>query len=106
MEQPNLTWRAITALVALRAGINSTGRLCDVLGDDVLTQTSELLVELAALGLVQSADNSLRIPPRSWCLTHDGLGALEAHGLKATDRAKKEMIEVYDRREAEKAVRR
>lgn len=104
MEQPNLSWRAIAAMVALRSGINSTGRLCDILGDTVLTETAETLTDLQALGLVQSADRAERTPPRAWCLTWDGLGLLQVHGMDATERAKREMREVNARRQAEKAT--
>jgi hypothetical protein len=89
--------RAIAALVTLRGGITSTGRLCDVLADDQIHHTRELMVDLKAMDLVQSADREERQQTRTWCLTYDGIGWLETNGLTWTDRAKREVLEVYDR---------
>lgn len=91
MEQ--LRPRAVTALVVLRSGICTRGRLADILGDDTVQQTDELLLALRDYGLIQSVSTGRT----SWCLTHDGISWLQANGVLLTDRGQREVIDVYRR---------
>jgi len=85
--------RAIATLCTLRRGPRSTGDIADALGDADINETRSLLllmsegIDGARTGrkLVQAAG------PRSWGLTHDGLGWLQSQGLDATEDAKQAM---------------
>jgi hypothetical protein len=89
-------------MVTLRGGITSTGRLTDVLGDDTTAQTSALLVELQADGLIQNADREGHPNPRTWALTRAGLDWLEngvvGDPIFPTVRARREVIELEVRK--------
>lgn len=86
----DLTPRAITVLVSLRAGARGRANISDVLCDKTVQETESILTELRDLGLVQSMAPQF---PRTWCLTYAGLGWLHDNGLDATDRAKREIAD-------------
>jgi hypothetical protein len=92
--------RGIAALIALRNGIASTGRLTDVLGDDTIEQAQTLMLSLRVLGLVQPADRETRPNPRTWALTMTGLEWLKQgrDPLQASARARKEILELESRK--------
>lgn len=83
--------RAITVLVVLRSGVCTRGRLADILGDDIVQQTEDLLLDMKTYGLIQNAP----MGRTAWCLTHDGISWLQAHGVQITDRGLQEILTIY-----------
>lgn len=83
--------RAVTVLVVLRSGTCTRGRLADILGDDTVQQTEDLLVDMRTYGLIQNAPTGRT----AWCLTHDGINWLQARGVQITDRGLQEVLATY-----------
>lgn len=83
--------RAITVMVVLRSGTCTRGRLADILGDDTVQQTDDLLIAMRSAGLIQNTPTGRT----AWCLTYDGMSWLQARGVQMTDRGLEEVLNLY-----------